>query len=56
MEQALIPLIRQSFNGSNLENINYEKLILTINTYKGLLVTKERPRFPEDDSRLYELI
>lgn len=55
MEQALIPLIRQSFNGSNLENINYEKLILTINTYKGLLVTKERPRFPEDDNRLYEL-
>lgn len=55
MENALLPLIRQSFNGISLENINYEKLILAIITYRGLLTTKETPEFLENESRFYEL-
>ncbi|QLL31427.1 hypothetical protein HG536_0B02900 [Torulaspora globosa] len=55
VEHAMIPLVRQSFNGSNLDGINYEKLILAINTYRGLLMTNKKPEFPENDSRFYEL-
>lgn len=55
MENAMIPLIRNSFNGSNLDGINYEKLILAINTYRGLLMTNSKPEFPESDSRYYDL-
>lgn len=55
MENAVIPLLRQSFNGINLENINYDRLILIINTYRGLLMSSEKPDFPEDDSRYYEM-
>ncbi|CCF60234.1 hypothetical protein KAFR_0J01700 [Kazachstania africana CBS 2517] len=55
VETALIPLLRQSFNGTTLENVNYDRLILAINTYKGLLMTTERPNFPQGDSRYYEV-
>lgn len=55
MENAMIPLVRNSFNGSNLDGINYEKLILAINTYRGLLMTNDKPEFPENDSRFYDL-
>lgn len=55
MENALIPLIRQSFNGSTLDGINYEKLILAISTYRGFLMTNSKPEFPDNDSRYYEL-
>lgn len=55
MENAMIPLIRHSFNGSNLDGINYEKLILAINTYRGFLMTNSKPEFPESDNRYYEL-
>lgn len=55
MEYAMIPLIRQSFNGTNLDGICYEKLILAISTYRGLLMTNKKPDFPEVDSRYYEL-
>ena len=55
MEQALMPLMQQSFNGSNLEHINYEKLILAIITYKGFVTTSKRPDFPKTDSRTYKI-
>lgn len=55
MENAVLPLIRRSFNGATLDGINYEKLILAINTYRGLLMTNTKPEFPESDSRYYEL-
>ncbi|CCD25338.1 Tao3p NDAI_0F00190 [Naumovozyma dairenensis CBS 421] len=55
IENAIIPLIRQSFNGATLENMNCEKLMLAINSYKGLLMTTERPEFPGIDNRVYEL-
>ncbi|SCU86422.1 LAME_0D06062g1_1 [Lachancea meyersii CBS 8951] len=55
MENVIMPLIKMSFNGSSLENLSYEKLILSIDTYRGLLVTIERPEFPENDCRFYEV-
>lgn len=55
MENAVIPLIRQSFNGSSLDNINYERMLLALNTYKGFIMTTEKPEFPENDSRYYEI-
>ncbi|CCE62460.1 hypothetical protein TPHA_0C03070 [Tetrapisispora phaffii CBS 4417] len=54
MEEAILPLVKQSFNGSTLNNILYEKLILAINTFKGLLLTNSRPEFPENDNRFYD--
>ncbi|CDH16934.1 probable Cell morphogenesis protein PAG1 [Zygosaccharomyces bailii ISA1307] len=55
MENAILPLIRNSFNGFSLDGINYERMILVINTYRGLLMTNNKPEFPENDSRYYEL-
>ncbi|EDO16702.1 hypothetical protein Kpol_1003p7 [Vanderwaltozyma polyspora DSM 70294] len=55
LESAMLPLIKQSFNGSSLNNISYEKLILVINTYKGLLLTNVRPEFPENEYRYYDV-
>ena len=55
MDNAMIPLIRQSFNGSSLNNVSYEKLILAINTFKGILLTKSRPEFPENENRYYDV-
>lgn len=55
MENAILPLVRTSFNGFSLDGINYERMILVINTYRGLLMTNGRPEFPENDSRYYEL-
>ncbi|SCU94247.1 LAFA_0F20714g1_1 [Lachancea sp. 'fantastica'] len=55
MENVITPLIKMSFNGSTLENLSYEKLILAIDTYRGLLVTTERPEFPENDCRYNEV-
>lgn len=55
IEHAMLPLMRRSFNGSNLDGMSYEKLILAINTYRGLLMTNSKPEFPESDSRYYEL-
>lgn len=55
MENAIFPLIRASFNGFSLDGINYERMILLINTYRGLLMTNTKPEFPENDSRYYEL-
>lgn len=55
METAVLPLIRSSFNGFSLDGINYERMILVINTYRGLLMTNSKPEFPENDSRYYEL-
>lgn len=55
MENTLSPLIRRSFNGTTLDGISYEKLILAISTYRGLLMTNKKPEFPESDSRYYEL-
>lgn len=53
LEDTLIPLVKQSFNGSTLENIGYDKLILAIKTYKGFVLTNEKPEFPENDRRVY---
>ena len=53
VEHTLIPLIKQSFNGANLENIAYDKLILAIKTYKGFVLTSDKPEFPENDNRTY---
>ncbi|AMD19689.1 HCL462Wp [Eremothecium sinecaudum] len=55
LETFLIPLVKMSFNGHNLDNLNYEKLLIAINAYRGLLLTNERPEFPENESRFYEL-
>lgn len=55
MEGTVIPLIKQSFNGINLENVSYDKLMLAIKTYKGVVLTNERPKFPENDSREYQI-
>lgn len=55
LEVVMVPLVKMSFNGSNLDNISYEKLILAVNAYRGLLMTSERPDFPENESRFYEL-
>lgn len=54
-ENVLLHLMKSSFNGTNLENIAHEKLILVINTYRGLLMTKERPIFPDGERRFYEV-
>lgn len=54
-ENVLLHLVKSSFNGINLENIVHEKLILVINTYRGLLMTKERPSFPDAERRFYEV-
>ncbi|AAS53058.2 AER378Wp [Eremothecium gossypii ATCC 10895] len=55
LETFLIPLVKMSFNGNSLDNLNYEKLLLAINAYRGILLTKERPEFPENESRFYEV-
>ncbi|CCK70439.1 Tao3p KNAG_0E01770 [Huiozyma naganishii CBS 8797] len=55
METAMLPLIRQSFNGESLDITSHDKLILAINTYRRLLMTTERPEFPENNSRFYEM-
>ncbi|SCV05454.1 LANO_0H07844g1_1 [Lachancea nothofagi CBS 11611] len=55
MENVIIPLIKMSFNGSTLENLGFERLILAIDAYKGLLVTTDRPEFPENDCRFYDM-
>lgn len=55
LDNAIVPLIKQSFNGNNIENINYEKLLLAITTYKNFLMTSEEPPFPENDNRVYEM-
>ncbi|SCU88374.1 LADA_0E09758g1_1 [Lachancea dasiensis] len=55
MENVILPLIKMSFNGATLENIGYERMILAIDAYRGLLVTTERPEFPENDCRFYEV-
>ncbi|KAL3241154.1 Tao3p [Nakaseomyces bracarensis] len=54
MEHAVLSLFRQSFNGSSLDDVNFEKLLLALNTYKGLLSTNSRPGFPESDYRIYK--
>lgn len=55
LEMILLPLIKNSFNGSNLDNLCCEKLIWAVNTYKGMLLTNTRPNFPEKDYRYYKL-
>ncbi|CCH61428.1 hypothetical protein TBLA_0E03740 [Henningerozyma blattae CBS 6284] len=54
MENVLHPLIKNSFDSKTLNNIVYEKLLLAITTYRGLLMTTIRPDFPEEDSRYYD--
>lgn len=53
MENTLHPLIKQSINGTDLNTISYEKLLLAITTYRGLLMTNKHPEFPEEDCRYY---
>lgn len=53
MENAMIPLIKQSFNGLNLDINNYDKLLLAITTYGRFLITNKKPLFPEAISRTY---
>ncbi|SCW02012.1 LAFE_0E12200g1_1 [Lachancea fermentati] len=55
LENVIIPLIRMSFNGSTLDNLGYERLILAIDSYRGLLMSNERPEFPDNESRFYEM-
>lgn len=54
-ENVLLHMLKTSFNGVNLENISHEKLILVISTYRGLLMTTERPSFPDQEYRFYEV-
>lgn len=53
MEHAVLSLFRQSFNGLTLDDVNFEKLMLALNTYRGILATNTRPGFPENDCRTY---
>lgn len=53
METAMLPLIKQSFNGANLDINNYDKLLLAIATYRRFLITDKKPSFPEATSRAY---
>ncbi|KAH3901318.1 Tao3p SCDLUD_002809 [Saccharomycodes ludwigii] len=55
IENILLPLLKLGFNGSSLDNVQHEKLMLTISAYKGLLLSKERPSFPSTDTRNYDL-
>lgn len=53
METAMLPLIKQSFNGMNLDINNYDKLLLAIATYRRFLITDSKPSFPGATSRAY---
>ena len=53
MENAMLPLIKQSFNGVNLDINSYDKLLLAITTYRKLLITDKKPSFPNDTSKGY---
>ena len=54
IENTLIPLLKQSFNGVNLENIAYDKAMLAIKTYNNFVLSCDKPEFPETDSRTYD--
>ncbi|KAH3683511.1 hypothetical protein WICPIJ_005507 [Wickerhamomyces pijperi] len=47
VENYLLPIFRQSFNGSNLDNIQHEKIILVVRSYVSILNGRKRPKFPE---------
>ncbi|ODV98250.1 hypothetical protein PACTADRAFT_27974, partial [Pachysolen tannophilus NRRL Y-2460] len=52
LENVLLPLIKSSYNGSGLEGISQEKLILCLRSYIAILIdveTKKRPPFPTDE-------
>ncbi|GMG55932.1 unnamed protein product [Ambrosiozyma monospora] len=52
LENIVLPIIKSSFNGINLENLVHEKLLLAIRSYSCILSdyqNEERPPFPTDD-------
>ena len=53
MENAMLPLLKQSFNGVNLDITNYDKLLLAVTTYRKLLITDKKPSFPDDTAKEY---
>lgn len=48
VENYIIPLIKQAFNGSSLDAIQHEKMTLAIKAYVAMLADTERPLFPEN--------
>ncbi|KAG7699493.1 hypothetical protein KL951_001210 [Ogataea haglerorum] len=51
LENIVLPILKSSFNGTSLESISHEKVILCIRTYACILSdykSKERPPFPTD--------
>ncbi|KAL6948682.1 hypothetical protein ACO0QE_001155 [Hanseniaspora vineae] len=52
VEHILLPLLKTGYTGS-LEHLQHEKVLIVINAFKGLLVSKERPEFPIEENREY---
>ncbi|EGV63049.1 transcriptional activator leucine zipper [Yamadazyma tenuis ATCC 10573] len=53
LDNIIIELVKQSFNGSTLENLQPEKLILSVKSYMAILADYEigkRPVFPTDET------
>ncbi|OWB63506.1 hypothetical protein B5S29_g4490 [[Candida] boidinii] len=51
LENIVLPLMKSAFNGTTLENISHEKMLLSINAYICILSdykSGERPLFPTD--------
>jgi hypothetical protein len=48
VENYVIPLIKQAFHGSSLDNIQHEKMTLAIKSYVAMLADTEKPLFPEN--------
>lgn len=53
MENAMLPLLKQSFNDVNLDINNYDKLLLAVTTYRKLLITDKKPPFPGATAKEY---
>ncbi|KAK6455792.1 transcriptional activator leucine zipper [Scheffersomyces xylosifermentans] len=52
LDNVLIKILKLSFNGSSLENLSAEKLILTVRSYLAILEDYElgrKPAFPTDE-------
>ncbi|KAH3676066.1 hypothetical protein WICMUC_002363 [Wickerhamomyces mucosus] len=47
VDNYLLPILKQSFNGSSLDGIQHEKVVLAVKSYVAILCLKKRPKFPE---------
>lgn len=59
LDNVIVKLLKLSFNGMNLENLQCEKVILVVKSYLTILKDNElnkRPEFPTDDNLHQRLV